>query len=109
MYIDRKNKTIRDFIKLTASKIGFTIDFRGKGKDEVGYVSKITAEESNVKEGQEIIMIDPAYFRPLEVNTLLGDSKKAREKLNWSPKINLDEMRGNGNGRYENSTYIIEG
>ena len=87
-----KTKTIRDFIKLTASKIGFTIDFRGKGKDEVGYVSKITAEESNVKEGQEIIMIDPAYFRPLEVDTLLGDSKKAREKLNWSPKINLDEM-----------------
>lgn len=87
-----KTTSIREFIKLTASKIGFTIDFRGKGVDEVGYVSKITSKISNIKEGQKIIAIDPKYFRPLEVDVLLGDSKKAKEKLNWSPKVTLDEM-----------------
>jgi GDPmannose 4,6-dehydratase len=83
---------IRDFIKLSASKMGFDIEFKGQGLDEVGYVSNIITNDSKLVEGQEIIEIDKAYFRPLEVNELLGDSSKAKEKLNWSPKISLEQM-----------------
>ena len=83
---------IRDFIKLAASKMGFDIKFKGQGLEEVGYVSKIITNDSKLLEGQEIIKIDQAYFRPLEVNELLGDSSKAKEKLNWSPKISLEQM-----------------
>lgn len=87
-----RKTNIRDFVKLAASKMGFDIAFKGKGLDEVGYVENIITKDSKLKDGQEIIKIDQAYFRPLEVNELLGDSSKAKEKLKWAPKISLEEM-----------------
>jgi len=87
-----RKTNIRDFVKLAASKMGFDIVFKGKGLDEVGYVENIITKDSKLKDGQEIIKIDQAYFRPLEVNELLGDSSKAKEKLKWAPKISLEEM-----------------
>ena len=72
--------------------MGFDIKFKGEGLDEIGYVTNIRATNSKLDDGQEIIRVDPAYFRPLEVNELLGDSSKARDKLNWTPKISLEEM-----------------
>ena len=87
-----KKTSIRDFIKLASSYMGFDIKFKGEGLDEIGYVTNIRATNSKLDDGQEIIRVDPAYFRPLEVNELLGDSSKARDKLKWTPKISLEEM-----------------
>ena len=87
-----KKTSIRDFIKLASSYMGFDIKFKGEGLGEIGYVTNIRATNSKLDDGQEIIRVDPAYFRPLEVNELLGDSSKARDKLNWTPKISLEEM-----------------
>lgn len=75
--------TVRDFIDLAWSYFNKTIIWEGEGIDEKGYDSDT---------GDLIIAIDPRYFRPAEVETLLGDPKKAKEKLNWFPKITLEEM-----------------
>ena len=85
--------SVRDFILWSAEEIGFEIEFIGKGLDEVGIVSSIsTKEELNISVGDEIVRIDERYFRPTEVETLLGDSTKAKEKLSWEPKISAKEM-----------------
>jgi GDPmannose 4,6-dehydratase len=75
--------TVRDFINLAWSYLGKTIRWEGEGLDEKGY-----DEDS----GNLIVAIDPRYFRPTEVETLLGDPSKAKEKLGWEPKIPLEEM-----------------
>ena len=78
-----KQFKIRDFVLMVSKKLGMKIVWKGKGLKEVGYdtVSKKT-----------IIEIDKNYIRPLDVNTLLGDSRKARKKLNWKPKINIENL-----------------
>ncbi len=73
--------SVRQFIEKAAAVLGMQIKWQGQGVDEVGYW-----------EGQPIIRIDPRYFRPTEVETLLGDPTKAKEKLGWVPEITLDEM-----------------
>lgn len=92
-----KQYSVRDFIERSAQQLGFTIRWNGKGVDEVGIVesidSKLQAEKCPVlKVGLEIIKIDPRYFRPTEVETLLGDPSKAKEKLGWEPEIDFQEM-----------------
>jgi GDPmannose 4,6-dehydratase len=73
--------------------LGIEIEFEGEGVQEIGRVAKIHGELSeSLKVGTEIIKIDPMYFRPSEVETLLGDPSKAKSKLGWSPEISLDEM-----------------
>lgn len=72
--------TIRDFCKMTFAELGIDIEFKGEGVDEVG-IDKAT--------GKEIIAVDPRYFRPTEVELLLGDASKARKELGWEPKYNL--------------------
>lgn len=74
--------TVRDFVNAAAAEIDMKIDWRGAGVDEKGY------DES----GRCIVAVDPRYFRPAEVETLLGDASKAREKLGWTPKITFDEL-----------------
>ena len=73
--------SVRQFIEKAAAVLGMQIKWQGQGVDEVGYW-----------EGQPIIRIDPRYFRPTEVETLLGDPTKAKEKLGWVPEITLDQM-----------------
>lgn len=85
--------SVRDFVVLTANEVGVELDFRGQGINEVGVVvsvDKAKAPEINV--GDEIVKVDPRYFRPAEVETLLGDPSKAREKLKWEPEISVAEM-----------------
>ena len=84
--------SVRDFINLSAKEIGIEIEFLGKGIDEIGVVSSVLDKDLKVSAGDEIIKIDKRYFRPNEVETLLGDSSKAKKKLNWQPKISLEEM-----------------
>ena len=73
--------------------MGITLKFSGKGTDEIGTVSSVQGDKApNVKVGQVIIRIDKRYFRPSEVENLLGDPSKAMNKLGWKPKISPQEM-----------------
>ncbi len=74
--------TVRDFVNAASGEIGIKITWRGEGLDEKGYDAS----------GKCIIAVDPRYFRPTEVETLLGDPSKAKEKLGWTPKISFDEL-----------------
>ena len=85
--------SIREFIKWSAEALGITIEFSGDGLKEIGKVASIVGDLAKIlKIGQVIVKIDKNYFRPTEVNTLLGDSSKAKEKLNWEPSITVKEM-----------------
>jgi GDPmannose 4,6-dehydratase len=80
---------VRDFIRMAFAEVGITVEFRGEGVDEKGYV--VTAENPNfqVAVGKEVVAVDPKYFRPTEVDLLIGDPTKAMTKLNWKPQYDL--------------------
>lgn len=85
--------SVRDFVRLTAKEVGVELEFRDEGVDEVGVVASVDQKLSpSINVGDEIVKVDPRYFRPAEVETLLGDPTKAREKLNWVPEITVEEM-----------------
>lgn len=85
--------SVREFITWSAKELGITLRFEGEGVDEVGIVESIEGENApSVKAGDVIIKVDPRYFRPAEVETLLGDPSKAKEKLGWTPEITVQEM-----------------
>jgi len=85
--------TVRDFINWSAKELGILIDFSGEGLDEIGTVRAVNGTDApGIKPGDIIVRIDPRYFRPAEVETLLGDPSKAIKELGWSPKINVQEM-----------------
>ena len=85
-----KQYSVRDFINNAAKHLGFSISWKGQGVDEIGLIS----EGNNLKlsKNKVIVRVDPRYFRPSEVETLLGDASKAREKLGWIPKIDFHEL-----------------
>lgn len=83
--------SVRDFVNEAASTLGMTIDWQGNGASEQGIV-RSTDESSAARPGQRIVAIDPRYFRPAEVDTLLGDSTKAREQLGWRPTIHFPQL-----------------
>ena len=85
--------SVRDFIRWSANEVGLVVEFKGKGIEEVGIVKeKVGNKAPGVSVGDVIVKIDPRYFRPAEVETLLGDPTKAKNKLNWSPEITAQEM-----------------
>ena len=85
--------SVRDFIVWSAKELGIELSFEGKGENEKGIVISVTGSNApKVKEGDVIVKVDPRYFRPAEVDELLGDSSKARSKLGWSPEISAQEM-----------------
>lgn len=85
--------SVRQFIKWSAEELGITLRFEGTGVDERGVVEAVTGNIStSVKPGDVIVRVDPRYFRPAEVETLLGDPSKAKEKLGWVPEISTREM-----------------
>jgi GDPmannose 4,6-dehydratase len=84
--------SVREFVDLAAKELGIRLEWRGSGIDEVGIVSEVSGDRNSVKVGSTIVKVDPRYFRPTEVETLLGDSRKAREKLGWVPKITFHEL-----------------
>jgi GDPmannose 4,6-dehydratase len=85
--------SVREFISKSAAQLGVTLKFYGEGIDEKAVVSAITGNDSPaLKIGAVIVKVDPHYFRPTEVETLLGDPAKAKKKLGWIPEITLDEM-----------------
>ncbi len=85
--------SVREFIRWSAERVGIELRFEGEGLDEIGIVESVTGEDApEVKPGDVILRIDPRYFRPAEVETLLGDPTKAKEKLGWVPEITTQEM-----------------
>ena len=85
--------SVREFIQWTAAELGITLEFSGAGVDEIATVTAVTSDMAPaVKAGDVIMRIDPRYFRPAEVETLLGDPTKAKEKLGWVPEITAQEM-----------------
>jgi GDPmannose 4,6-dehydratase len=85
--------SVRDFIRMSAAELGITLRFQGTGLDEKAVVESIQGDKAPaLKAGDKIVAVDPRYFRPAEVETLLGDPTKAREKLGWVPEITLAEM-----------------
>jgi GDPmannose 4,6-dehydratase len=83
--------TVRDFILMTFEELGVELEFKGQGKDEKGYVRSCNNDFSFTP-GQEVVAVDPNYFRPTEVDLLIGDARKAKEKLGWEPKYTLRQM-----------------
>ncbi len=87
--------SVREFIAKSAAQLGVTLRFEGHGIDERAVVSGINGDNAPaLKVGDVIVKVDPHYFRPTEVETLLGDPAKAKAKLGWVPEITLDEMIG---------------
>ena len=85
--------SVRQFIEWTAKELGIILRFEGEGVNEIGIVESIIGEHAScINEGDIIIRIDPRYFRPAEVETLLGDPSKAKLKLDWTPQISVQEM-----------------
>lgn len=82
---------VRDFIRMTFAELGVELEFRGKGDGEKGFI-KSSDGSFDLKVGQEVVAVDPNYFRPTEVDLLIGDATKAKEKLGWQPKYTLQEM-----------------
>jgi GDPmannose 4,6-dehydratase len=85
--------SVRQFIEWSAKELGITITFEGKGVKEKGLVTAIEGDNvPALNVGDVIIEVDPRYFRPAEVETLLGDPSNAKQKLGWEPEISVQEM-----------------
>lgn len=84
--------SVRQFVTFAAAELGVEVKFEGDGVSEIGVVASVTGDKAKVKVGDVIVRVDPRYFRPTEVETLLGDPSKAREKLGWTPKTTLAEL-----------------
>lgn len=80
---------VREFVRMAFAEAGISIDFKGVGVDEKGYVSACANPEYQLPIGKEIVGVDPRYFRPTEVDLLIGDATKAKEKLGWTPQYDL--------------------
>ena len=84
--------SVRDFIRMAFSYIGVKIEFRGAGVQEKAYIVSCTNPDYQLAIGKQVVSIEPDYFRPTEVDLLIGDPSKAKAKLGWEPKHNLREM-----------------
>ena len=94
-----KTTSVRDFVRMAFAEIGVELEFKGKGVEEKGYIRTSTNPKYQIEIGKEVISIDPRYFRPTEVELLIGDATKAKEKLGWVPEFDLldlvkDMMKG---------------
>lgn len=83
---------VRDFVRMAFSYLGIEIEFKGEGVNEIGIVKECHNKEFIVEKGKTVVKVDPAYFRPTEVDILLGDPTKANEKLGWKPEFGLKEL-----------------
>ena len=84
--------SVRDFVQRAAAELGVTVEFRGDGVAETGVVTKVDGPRAKCKPGDVIVRVDPRYFRPTEVETLLGDPSKAKAKLGWTPTTTFEEL-----------------
>ena len=83
---------VREFVRMAFAEAGIEIEFRGKGVEEKGYIVSCSNPEYQIKEGTCVVEVDPRYFRPTEVDLLIGDPSKAKEKLGWEPQYDLEGL-----------------
>ncbi|WP_310461634.1 GDP-mannose 4,6-dehydratase, partial [Sphaerotilus sp.] len=84
--------SVRQFVERAAAELGVTVKFEGEGEKEIGVVAAVTGDKAKVKVGDVIVKVDPRYYRPTEVETLLGDPSKAKAKLGWTPTTTFEEL-----------------
>src|SRR5687767_4435582 len=84
--------SVRQFVEMAARELGIEVAFEGEGVGEVGRVKRVQGKRAKVKPGDVIVRVDPRYFRPTEVEALLGDPTKAREKLGWVPTTSFEDL-----------------
>lgn len=105
--------TVRDFVKMAFAELGIEIDFKGEGVEEKGYVAACNNPEYQLELGREVVCVDPNYFRPTEVELLIGDATKAKEKLQWTPKYDLPalvkDMMEADIELFKRDSYLVEG
>ena len=87
-----RTTSIRDFVKMAFSHIGVKLSFKGEGVNEVAIIESCSNEKHKLEIGKEVLAIDSNYFRPTEVDLLIGDPTKAKEKLGWVPEISLEQL-----------------
>lgn len=84
--------SVREFVELSFRELGISIEWQGTGVDEVGVVTAVNEDQWDVKPGEKVVAVDPRYFRPTEVETLLGDASKAKSKLGWTPTTSFPQL-----------------
>jgi GDPmannose 4,6-dehydratase len=84
--------TVRDFVRMAFSEVGIEVEFKGVGVDEKAFVTACTHKDFQIPIGKEVLSVDPAYFRPTEVDLLIGDPSKAKNKLGWIPEHDLASL-----------------
>jgi GDPmannose 4,6-dehydratase len=84
--------SVRQFVEFAAAELGITLRFEGSAESEIGIISAVSDPQCRAKVGDVIVKVDPRYYRPTEVETLLGDASKARDKLGWTPRTTLREL-----------------
>lgn len=84
--------TVRDFVKMSFAEVGIELDFKGEGIDEKAYIKSCSNADYQLEIGKQVLAIDPRYFRPTEVDLLIGDPSKSKEKLGWQPKYDLPAL-----------------
>ena len=87
-----KTTSIRDFVKMAFNYVGIELEFRGSGLSEKAVIASCSNPTYQLEIGREVLSIDPKYFRPTEVDLLIGDATKAKEKLGWKPEIELEVL-----------------
>ena len=83
---------VREFVRMSFKELGIEVEFRGKGINEKGYVVSCANPDYQVETGKEVVAVDPKYFRPTEVDLLIGDPTKSKTKLGWEPKYDLQML-----------------
>ena len=84
--------SVRDFVRMSFAEVGVEVEFKGKGEKEVGVVTSCTHPDYQLETGKEIVAVDPRYYRPTEVDLLIGDPSKANRQLGWKPKYDLNGL-----------------
>ena len=87
-----KTTAVRDFVKMAFNEVGVELDFKGSGTHEKAYIKRCNNPDYQLKIGKEVLAIDPRYYRPTEVDLLIGDASKAKNKLGWEPEYNLQDL-----------------
>ncbi|WP_053991023.1 GDP-mannose 4,6-dehydratase [Mangrovimonas sp. TPBH4] len=87
-----KTTKVRDFVRMAFAEVGVALEFKGEGVEEKAFVVSCDNPEYQIEIGKEVLAVDPKYFRPTEVDLLIGDASKANNKLGWTPKYDLKDL-----------------
>ena len=108
-----KTTEVREFVKMSFAHLGIEVAFKGEGIDEKGYIAACNNPAYQVPEGTEVVAVDPRYFRPTEVDLLIGDPTKSKTKLGWNPKHDLaslvKDMMEADIKLFERDRYLLQG